>query len=121
MEKWRFGLKLLLKIYIIITIFFSEKRLFFRRKSTKIAGNSDHNIDPRWKDDNLEVRLRFGSVHYTAVGSFLLKHIFGRQSLFRTSVEPWVWYKTVLKQSKNQAHQIYRHNMYISTYEHALQ
>jgi hypothetical protein len=27
---------------------FGEKRQFFRRKSSKIAENCDHNIDPRW-------------------------------------------------------------------------
>jgi hypothetical protein len=31
---------------LIITLFFLEKRQFFRRKLGQIAENCDHNIDP---------------------------------------------------------------------------
>jgi hypothetical protein len=35
---------------LIITLFFSEKRHFFRQKMSKIAENCDHNIGPRLEE-----------------------------------------------------------------------
>jgi hypothetical protein len=45
-KNWRFLLKTKLNFEKIITLFFLEKRQFFRRKWAKIAENCDHNIDP---------------------------------------------------------------------------
>jgi hypothetical protein len=68
-KNWRFLTQIKAKLckMLIITLVFEKKRLFFRRKLSKIAENCDHNIDPRLGEFSTSGRL-------FTLGSFLKKY-----------------------------------------------